>query len=111
MTITGIILIGCVPLLLGALWGAWKGQRGVFSLYILFLAPFVSAALIGTTIASLTVLFPPTNVDLGSFGQWVSLWWFTALLHGGGIGIFGAVPALVGSATVQLVRFRMVPRD
>ena len=111
MTITDIILKGCVPLLLGALWGAWKGQRGVFSPYILLLAPFVSAALIGITIASLIVLFLPTTVDLGSVGQWVSLWLFTALLLGFVFGIPGAVLALVGSAVVQLVKFRTIPRD
>ena len=97
-----IILILCVPLLIGGMWGGWQARSHRFSLAVFLTAPLVSAALIGVMFAMMNMLDPPDPVIAKSLSERITIYLATGCLYGAGFGLFGAVPALVGSAGTQL---------
>ena len=97
-----IILMLCVPLLIGGMWGIWQARRYRFSFAVLLTAPLVSAALIGFVFAMMNMLDPPDAVIARPLSERIMIYLATGCLYGAGFGLFGAVPALVGSAGTQL---------
>ena len=96
------------PLVLGALWGAWRGPRARFSASVLLTAPFVWGILITSLLFAVAITdytlispVPPKNAN--------SPWWWIGLV-GWGIIFFlwGVVPAILGSAAGQFVKLSVV---
>ncbi len=98
-----LILFLWAPLVIGTVWGAWRGHRDRFSFPVLFIAPLVSGVLTCGVMVAVGILSDKArgNPDRPDrFAYWLA----TTYLLGPGICFFGAVPALVGSATGQLIK-------
>ena len=105
-----IILILCVPLLIGGMWGFWQARSHRFSLAVLLTAPRVSAALLGVVFAMMNMLDPPGPVMARPLSERITIYLATGCLYGAGFGLFGAVPALAGSAGTQLFMLWAIAR-
>jgi hypothetical protein len=97
--------------------GCMQGRRDGFSFSVLLVAPIFSAVLIVGAIMAMTVMSaagilsgPPVNPN-HSLVLTVSMWLASAFLYGSGIFLYGAVPALLGSAAGQLGKLWVVHRD
>lgn len=98
-----MLLILCVPLVIGGMWGFWQVRSRRFSFAVLRTAPLVSAAVMVVAFAIMNMLDPPVGVVGLPAGDRIVTALFTGCLYGGMFGIYGAVPALVGSAVTQLL--------
>jgi hypothetical protein len=109
------ILFLWAPLALGALWGAWQGRRERFSFVVLLTAPIFSAVLITGAMLAVAIVSGSLRVNPNNpeplVLQWLSGVLGIIFLYGFGIFLFGAVPALVGSAAGQLTKRCMVHHD
>jgi hypothetical protein len=107
---TDWILFLWAPLLLGVLWGAWQGRRDRFSFSVLLVAPIFSTVVIVAAILAVAILnrivfggppINPNNTDL-------VILLAVPFVYGFGFFLFGAVPALVGSAAGELGKLCVV---
>jgi hypothetical protein len=119
-----LVLLLVAPLVLGAVWGAWRGRRDRFSFEVLLAAPLFSALVIivvfGAAVAvdilsgggdpnspNAHALARAKRDPVGAIGTWLA----TAVLYGSGTCLVGAVPALAGSAVGQLRKLSMARHD
>ncbi len=79
-----MILILCVPLMIGGMWGVWQARSHRFSFAVLLTAPLVSATLIGVGIAIMTMLDPPGPVMARPLGERTRSVWRPAACMGRG---------------------------
>lgn len=93
-----------VPLVLGALWGAWQGRRDRFSFAVLRTAPILSAALIVGVVLAVSIFNGPAHVNQKPLADRVVMWLAAAVVWGFGAFLVGAVPARVSSAAAQLCK-------
>src|SRR5690349_14579594 len=105
-----LVLLLVAPLVLGGVWGTWRGLPTRFSFGVLLAAPLFSAlviVVIGGAAVAAGILIGGGNPDSWSahvrarakrdpLGE-IFIWLTTAILYGSGVCLVGAVPALAGS--------------
>ena len=97
-----ITLILCVPLTIGGMWGFLPARSLRFSIAVLLTSPLVSAALVGVGFGMMNMLTPPDPVAARPLIERITIYLATGCLYGEGFGLFGAIPAIIGSAGTQL---------
>ena len=100
-----IILILCVALVIGGLWGFWQVRSHRFSFAVFLTAPVASAALMAVVVAMMFMLGdPPAAILARPLFDRITTYVLTGCLYGGWVGgLIGAIPALVGSGGTQLL--------
>ncbi len=99
-----VILILCVSLVIGGLWGFRQVRSHRFSFAVFLTAPVASAAFFFVVVTMMMMLDPSPAVLARPLFDRIIGYVLTGFLYGGWTGgLFGAIPALVGSGGTQLL--------
>jgi hypothetical protein len=96
------------PFMLGAIWGLALGSRDRFSIAVLVAAPLMSVALVCGGIVIVGVLSGEAPINPDNPNPLIVQWLAFTCLYALGIGAFGAVPAMLGSAGGELAKLAIV---